>query len=391
MEMNFANRLGKDEDSIFKTLNFRKKELVSQGKKIFDMSIGTPNFEPAHHVISALIEASGIPENYKYALADLPELKESVVSHYKKHFNVSLTEKSVMSVNGSQEGLAHICFTLCNPGDIVLAPNPGYPIFRDGPILAGAQIYHYPLVKDKGYIADLWKISENIAYQAKVIIVSYPMNPVAVTAPDEFYVELIKFAQKYNIIVIHDNAYTDISFNKRKSKSFLEFQGAMSVGVELFSLSKSYNLAGARISFVVGNDEIIKKYKNLRSYIDYGIFRPIQYAAIAALNGPQDEVEKQCEIYEKRSCKLCQGLREMGWKVDNPTGSIFVWAPVPLRSKNSIQFVNLLMESTGIICTPGSCFGSLGEGYVRFSLVLNDHEIEDALHSLKSSKILDVE
>lgn len=211
-----------------------KRALISQKKEIFDMSIGTPDFSPPPHVVDAMMKACEDTQNYKYAICDLPELSEAIIGHYNRHFGVSLNKNNVMSINGSQEGMAHICFALCNPGDIVLVPNPGYPIFNDGPLLAGARIYKYPLLNENNFVVDLNNIPESIAHKAKAIIVSYPMNPVGATAPDEFYEELIGFAKKYNIIVIHDNAYADIVFSGRKRKSFLSFEGAKEVGIELF-------------------------------------------------------------------------------------------------------------------------------------------------------------
>lgn len=388
MNRSFIDSVKSNEEGIFSILNQKKRDLLSRRKEIFDMSIGTPDFAPPDHVMEAITRASQEPQNYKYAIRDIPELSKAVVGHYYRRFGVQLSERNVMSINGSQEGMAHVCFALCSPGDLVLIPNPGYPVFFDGPLLAGVKIYKYPLLKENDFIADLRQIPESIALKAKAIIVSYPMNPVGVAAPSEFYEELISFAQKYKIIVIHDSAYSDIRFTGEKSKSFLSYKGAEEIGIELFSLSKSYNLTGARIAFVVGNADIIKKFRTLRSLIDYGIFFPIQYGAIAALNGDQSCVDKQCAEYKKRADVLCEGFRELGWSVPNPTGSIFVWAPLPSKFQSSEEFSEILMEETGIICTPGNCFGSLGEGYVRFSLVIDVPLIKLALQRLRESDIL---
>lgn len=388
MNMLFADRVSSDEAGIFSVLQQKKIALLSRKEEVFDMSIGTPDFTPPPHVVEAMLKACKDPKNYKYAICDLPELSKAMIEHYFRHFGVSLNSNNVMSVNGSQEGLAHICFALCNPGDIVLVPDPGYPIFKDGPRLAGARICGYPLRKENNFLADLKNIPESTAFKAKAMIVSYPLNPVGVTAPDEFYEELIAFAKKYNIIIIHDNAYADIVFSKQTRKSFLAYEGAKEVGIELFSLSKTYNLTGARIAFVVGNEAIIRKFAKLRSLIDYGVFIPIQHAAIAALNGDQSLVSQQCAEYEKRAKLLCKGFQELGWTVPAPAGSIFVWAPIPAHYRDAIQFSDALMEKAGIICTPGDCFGDLGKGYVRFSLVLDVPAIKAALNSLRNSKIL---
>ena len=238
-----------------------------------------------------------------------------------------------------------------------------------GPALCGAHTVHYPLLKENGYLPDLDAIDEELAKKAKMMVVSYPANPVCVTAPDEFYRKLISFARDNNIIILHDNAYSDIIFDGREGKSFLAYEGAKDVGVEFNSLSKTYNLTGARISFVLGNRELIQTFRRLRSQIDYGIFLPVQYAAIAALNGPQDSVARNRAEYQARRDALCGGLRAIGWYVPDSQGSMFVWAPLPQGYHNSVDFCFELVERTGLLCTPGSAFGSLGEGHVRFALV----------------------
>ena len=319
----------------------------------------------------------------------MPQLVSALASYYKKRFNVDLKSDEIMSVYGSQEGLTHIGFSLCNKDDVVLVPNPGYPIFEIGPYLSGAQIAYYPLLAENNYLPDLNSIDEDILKKTKFMVVSYPMNPVCATAPSEFYDDLIAFAKKHNIIIIHDNAYSDIVYDGKTGGSFLSHEGAKDVGVEFYSLSKSFNITGSRVSFVLGNSEIIKHFKMLRSQIDYGIFTPIQHAAIAALTGPQDSVKKHCQEYEKRRNALCRGLTKIGWNVPDSKGSMFAWAPIPPKFKNSNDFCMELMEKTGVICTPGSAFGSLGEGYVRFALVLPVPVIEEAVHRIAESGILD--
>lgn len=369
MYFEFSERMNYFAPGIFNLLNDKKEQLCKEGKEVYNLSVGTPDFEPDQFVIDALIQAAREPKNFKYALNDLPQLIKAVRNWYERRYHVSLTEQEVMSVYGSQEGLTHIGFCLCDPGDIVLVPNPGYPIFQMGPFLSGAEIIPYSLRKEKGYLPDFDSIPAAIAEKAKFIIVSYPANPVSTTAPAEFYQDLVAFAKKYNIIVIHDNAYSELVYDGEKGISFLSIEGAKDIGVELNSLSKSYNLTGCRISFVVGNKEIIQKFKVLRSQIDYGIFLPIQYAAIAALNGPQDSIKKHREEYQKRRDALCGGLRKIGWNVPDCKGTMFVWAPLPKGYESSIDFCMELLEKTGVICVPGSSFGTLGEGYIRFALV----------------------
>ncbi|ALP90675.1 aminotransferase class I/II-fold pyridoxal phosphate-dependent enzyme [Clostridium butyricum] len=388
MNFEFSNNLKYFQTGIFNVLNDKKAELIKQGKKVYNLSVGTPDFEPDEHVKQALIDCAKNSKNWKYSLDDMPELIDALISYYKNRFNVNLNFDEIMSVYGSQEGLTHIGFSLCNKDDIVLVPNPGYPIFEIGPYLSGAEISYYPLLPENNYLPDLYKIDEDILKRTKFMVVSYPMNPVCATAPLEFYDELIVFAKKHNIIIIHDNAYSDIVYDGECGGSFLSHEGAKEVGVEFYSLSKSFNITGARVSFVIGNSEIIKHFKMLRSQIDYGIFKPIQHAAIAALIGPQDSVKLHCKEYEKRRNALCRGLSKIGWNVPDSKGSMFAWAPIPSNFKSSSDFCMELMEKTGVICTPGSAFGSLGEGYVRFALVLPVPIIEEAVSRIAESGIL---
>ena len=388
MNFEFSNNLKHFQTGIFNVLDEKKLQLIKEGRKVYNLSVGTPDFKPDKHVIQALISAAENPDNWKYALGDLDELLSAVSSYYKKRFNVNICNDEIMSIYGSQEGLTHIGMSLCNKGDIVLVPNPGYPIFEIGPYLSGAQIEYYSLLPENNYLPDLNSIPEEILNKTKFMVVSYPLNPVCAIAPSEFYDDLIAFAKKYNIIIIHDNAYSDIVYDNKIGSSFLCHEGAKDVGVEFYSLSKSFNVTGARVSFVIGNKEIIKHFKMLRSQIDYGIFLPIQYAAIAALTGPQDSVKEHCKEYESRRNALCHGLTEIGWNVPDSQGSMFVWAPIPKKYSSSYEFCMDLMDKTGVICTPGSAFGSLGEGYVRFALVLPPHVIQEAIVSIAKSGII---
>lgn len=388
MNMEFSNNLNYFQTGIFNVLDEKKAMLIANGKKVFNLSVGTPDFKPDKHVMDALITAAQNTDNWKYSLGDSKELLDAICTYYKKRFNVEICQNEVMSIYGSQEGLTHIGLTLCNKDDVVLVPNPGYPIFEIGPYLSGAEIVYYSLLPENNYLPDLKAISEDILYKTKFMVISYPLNPVGATATPEFYDELVAFAKKYNIIIIHDNAYSDIVYDGNIGGSFLAHEGAKDVGVEFYSLSKSFNITGARVSFVIGNSEIIKHFKMLRSQIDYGIFLPIQHAAIAALTGSQDSVKNNCREYEKRRNALCRGLTDIGWNVPDSKGSMFVWAPIPPKYTSSYEFCMELMEKTGVICTPGSAFGTLGEGYVRFALVLPVSEINEAVNRIKDSGIL---
>ena len=388
MNFEFSKKSNSIEGGIFNILNEKKKDLLNRGMKVFNFSIGTPDFQPAPHIMEALQEACKNPQNYKYAIDDKPELLQAMIGYYKNRFGVTLEENEIMTVYGSQEGMAHLSWAVCDPGDLVLVPNPGYPIFYIGPMFCDAEVYEYPIYPEDNYILKFDNIPEDIAKKAKMIVVSYPLNPVCAVADDEFYKELIAFAKKYNIIVLHDNAYADIVYGGRVGKSFLEYEGAKEVGIEFYSLSKTYNMTGMRISFTVGNAELIAQFKKVRSQIDYGIFPAIQLAAVAALTGPQDMVKEQCAEYERRNQALCGGLREIGWNVPDSLGSMFVWAKIPEGFESSEQFVLELMEKSGVIVVPGTAFGSLGEGYVRLALVYPVEVIKEAVAAIAESKIL---
>lgn len=391
MKLNVAQRMEEFQPGIFNVLDERRQQRLAQGLPVYNLSIGTPDFLPEPHVVQALAQAASQPANYRYSLTELPELVEAVQRWYLRRYGVELEPEELMSIYGSQEGLTHIGWALCDPGDVVLVPDPGYPIFEMGPALCGAEIVHYPLKEENGYLPDLDGMDPELADRAKMMVVSYPANPVCVTAPDEFYHKLIAFAKAHNIIILHDNAYSDIIFDGREGKSFLAYEGAKAVGVEYNSLSKTYNLTGARISFVLGNRQIIQTFRRLRSQIDYGIFLPVQHAAIAALNGPQDSVARNRAEYQARRDALCGGLRSIGWNVPDSQGSMFVWVPLPKGYSNSVDFCFELLERSGLLCTPGSAFGPLGEGHVRFALVQPVSMMQEIVAAVEASGMIDHE
>ena len=388
MQIRFAERMQSFEPGIFTQLEERRQELVSSGRTIYNLSVGTPDFETPKPVREAVCEAAKDPANFRYSLGDIPEMTSAVQAFYERRFGVRLEPGEIMSVYGSQEGMAHIAWTMCDPGDVVLAPNPGYPIFRIGPELCGADVYEYPLLQENDFLPDLDAIPEDILSRAKLMIVSYPGNPLGKAAPESFYEKLIAFAREHSIVIVHDNAYADIIYGGREGRSFLSFEGAKEVGVEFYSLSKTFDYTGARLSFVVGNEKVVERFRTLRSQFDYGIFLPVQYGAVAALNMDWTFVQDQCAEYERRNETLCSGLRSLGWQVENSEGTMFVWAPLPEGYRNSEEFVMELMDKTGVICTPGSSFGSLGEGYVRFALVLPCEKLEEAIESIRRSGMI---
>ncbi len=388
MKVTFSRKANMFEAGIFAVLNEKKEELEKQGRKIYNLSVGTPDFETPAHIRRAVEAAAREADHYKYALTDLPQLVEAVRTFYQKRFGVALEPQEIMSMNGSQEGMAHFAWTLCDPGDVVLVPNPGYPIFKIGPLLCDARTVEYPLYEKNGFLPVLSAIPEETARAAKFMVVNYPSNPTCAVANDDFYRELIAFAKKYEIVILHDNAYSDIIFGKKQGGSFLQYEGAKEVGVEFYSLSKSFDYTGARLSFCLGNREIVRKFRAIRTQIDYGVFLPVQYGAIAALTGPFDCVIRQCAEYERRSRALVRGLCGIGWQVKESAGTMFVWAPLPDGYTDSNRFCLELMERSGVICVPGSSFGSLGEGYVRFALVLPKEGLLEAVEAIRASGII---
>ena len=386
--MEFSKRMKLFGDEIFAALNEKKVALEAEGRTIYNLSVGTPDFAPAPHIVKALTDAAADPENWKYSLRDIPEMLGAVCSYYKRRFGVKITPDQVASCNGSQEGCGHIGMVLCDEGDTVLLPNPCYPVFIAGAKLAGAEPYYYPLVKEHSFLPYVQDIPEEVARRAKYMIVSLPANPVGSVGTPALYEELVAFAKKYDILLIHDNAYSDIIFDGAEGHSLFNTPGAMDVGVEFFSLSKSFDVTGARISFLVGRPDVVAAFRRLRGQIDFGMFLPVQQAAIAALTGPLDMVREQCAVYQQRRDALCGGLRAIGWEVPDSHGSMFVWAPIPAKYRSSMDFCMDLVEKSGVLCTPGSSFGPAGEGYVRFALTMPAERIAEAVRAIAASGIL---
>ena len=382
-------QLGEDtESNIFNQLDEKKRELAARGVDVINLSIGTPDFQPDAHVMQAVADAAMQPENYKYSMADTPALIGAVQNWYDRRYGVHLAPDQIQSVLGSQEGIAHIAFPFVGAGDLVLAPDPGYPIFSFGPMMTGAQIGLYPLYAEKGWILDFADIPDEVADRAKLMVVSYPNNPTTAVADYDFYVALVAFAKKHDLIILHDNAYSDLVMDGKKGISFLSVPGAMDVGIEFNSLSKTYNLTGMRVSFAVGNRDLMARFRAFRSQIDYGMFYPTQAGAVAALNGPQEIVERNRMGYQARRDALCGGLRRIGWDVPDCEGTMFVGAKIPERFTSSAECVLELMDKTGVICVPGLSFGPQGEGYVRFALVVPPERMEEAVRRIEASGIL---
>ena len=384
--MQASQRLDRFGAEVFASLNNKLLALKAQGKTIYNMSVGTPDFKPYDHVVEALTQAAQDPEMWKYALRDLPELKQAVCDYYERRFGVSgITPSMVQSCNGTQEGVGHLGLALLDPGDTILVPDPCYPVFEAGAKIADAKLEYYPLVAEHNYLPYVAGIDPEVADRAKYMIVSLPANPVGSVGTPEIYEEIIAFAREHDLLIVHDNAYSDIVFDGEPGGSFLQYPGALEVGVEFFSLSKSFNVTGARIGFLVGREDVVSAFAKLRSQIDFGMFFPIQKAAIACLNGPRDEVEAQPLKYQERRDALCDGLEDLGWERPNAHGSMFVWAKLPGGRTDSMAFCEELMEKAGVVVTPGASFGPSGEGHVRMALVLPPDQIALAVEAIREA------
>ena len=384
--MQASQRLDRFGAEVFASLNNKLLALKAQGKTIYNMSVGTPDFKPYDHVVEALTHAAQDPEMWKYALRDLPELKQAVCDYYERRFGVSgITPSMVQSCNGTQEGVGHLGLALLDPGDTILVPDPCYPVFEAGAKIADAKLEYYPLVAEHNYLPYVAGIDPEVADRAKYMIVSLPANPVGSVGTPEVYEEIIAFAREHDLLIVHDNAYSDIVFDGEPGGSFLQYPGALEVGVEFFSLSKSFNVTGARIGFLVGREDVVSAFAKLRGQIDFGMFFPIQKAAIACLNGPHDEVEAQRLKYQERRDALCDGLEGLGWERPNAHGSMFVWAKLPGGRTDSMAFCEELMEKAGVVVTPGASFGPSGEGHVRMALVLPPDQIALAVEAIREA------
>lgn len=384
--MQASQRLDRFGAEVFASLNNKLLALKAQGKTIYNMSVGTPDFKSYDHVVEALTHAAQDPEMWKYALRDLPELKQAVCDYYERRFGVSgITPSMVQSCNGTQEGVGHLGLALLDPGDTILVPDPCYPVFEAGAKIADAKLEYYPLVAEHNYLPYVAGIDPEVADRAKYMIVSLPANPVGSVGTPEVYEEIIAFAREHDLLIVHDNAYSDIVFDGEPGGSFLQYPGALEVGVEFFSLSKSFNVTGARIGFLVGREDVVSAFAKLRGQIDFGMFFPIQKAAIACLNGPRDEVEAQRLKYQERRDALCDGLEGLGWERPNAHGSMFVWAKLPGGRTDSMAFCEELMEKAGVVVTPGASFGPSGEGHVRMALVLPPDQIALAVEAIREA------
>jgi LL-diaminopimelate aminotransferase len=383
MKVQYSQKIQQLPPYLFAEIDKIKENMLAKGEDIIDLSVGDPDLPTPKFIVDKMKDAVEDSKNHKYPFGPgMAQFREAVSKWYKDRFNVTLDPSTeVHALIGSKEGIAHIPFAFVNNGDVVLVPDPGYPVYNASTILAGGRPYEMPLLSENDFLPDFDSIPHEVKKSAKLMFVNYPNNPTAAVADELFYKKCIKFASENNIIVCHDAAYSDVTFEGYKAPSFMQFPGAKDVGVEFHSLSKTFNMTGWRIGFVVGNKDVIKGLSMVKSNIDSGAFRAIQYAATVALEkGPMHFAEQDKIMHERREI-LVDGLNKLGWKVEKPKATFYVWVQIP-PGKTSKETAMWFLEKTKIIVTPGNGFGKYGEGYIRFSLTSPTTRIKEALERL---------
>lgn len=378
------DRLKKLPPYLFAEIDRIKRELIAQGKDVIDLGVGDPDLPTPPFIIEALSEAAKNPVNHRYALDQgMPELRRAIAAWYEKRFHVRLDpEKEILPLIGSKEGIGHVPLALVNPGDVVLVPDPGYPVYKSATWFAGGEPYLLPLLEENDYLVDFDSIDKKVLTRAKMMFLNYPNNPTAACASKEFFAKAIKMANEHGFFICHDAAYTEIAFDGFEPLSFLQIDGAKEIGVEFHSLSKTFNMTGWRIGFACGNAQILQLLAKVKSNLDSGIFQAIQWAGIKALSQGTEEAKKNSKIYEHRRNLLVEGLNSLGWNVPKPKATFYVWAPVPAGS-TSQEFASRLLKEANLVVTPGNGFGPNGEGYFRMSLTLKEERIAEALKRIK--------
>ncbi len=383
--MKLARRMEALAPGIFTEMAKAKAKKEAKGVKVIDLSVGSPDLPPAPHIIEALRKGVENPCNYTYPLSGKLELHRVLTHWYKQRFNVVLDPATeVLTLMGSQDGLAHVALAYINPGDIALVPDPGYPIYAASILLAEGELYPMPLLEKNRFLPDFTVIPPAVAKRARMMTINYPNNPVAASANADFYKEVVDFAKTYDIVVCHDVAYAELAYDGFKPMSFLEVPGAKEVGIEFYSLSKTYNMAGCRIGFAVGNADILHALGRIKSNIDYGVFSAVQEAGIAALTGDQECVRQTAATYQRRRDILVEGLGKLGWQMPKPQASMFIWAPLPGGYRSSMDFCLEFLDKTGILMVPGVAFGAQGEGYVRIAMVQKEKNLREAIERVAS-------
>ena len=386
MDIN-TKRLERLPPYLFGRLNDLKLKMRQEGADVIDFGMGNPDRPAPSHIVEKLCEVAQDPRAHRYSASrGIPALRKAIVRHYQRRFGVELDwEREAISVIGSKEGLSHLTLALLDPGDLAVVPNPTFPIHIYSVAIAGGNVVSIPLHEERQFVPDMAEITRDLWPRPKMMVFSFPHNPTAATVDLGFFEEIVEFARKQGIVVIHDLAYADITFDGYDAPSFMQVEGAKEVGVEFFTLSKSYNMAGWRVGFCVGNPDVIDALAKIKGYYDYGIFTPVQVAAIAALDGPQDCTREAAQLYQSRRDVLVEGLNRIGWSVPKPKATMFLWAAIPesYRAMGSMEFSMKLLREAEVAVAPGIGFGDMGEGYVRIALVENEHRIRQAIRNIR--------
>ncbi len=385
--MEQAERIKNLPPYLFVRIDQKVAALREKGADIISLGMGDPDLPPPNHVIEALDKAAREPKNLHYPTSiGLLEFRKAVSEWYEGRFGIRLDpEREIVSLIGSKEGLYYASASYINPGDVGLAPDPGYPVYGIGIALSGGTPYYMPLKEDNNFLPNYSDIPEDILKRAKLLFINYPNNPTSATAPKEFFEETIELGKKYDILICHDNSYSEITLQEDYTPmSILQIEGAKDIAVEFHSVSKTFNMTGFRIGWVLGREDVVQAIGKIKSNIDSGIFEPIQHAAIAALRGPKDHVHKMREVYKKRRDLIIKWLKKLGWKIEPPKATIYVWAKVP-KGFSSIEFSELLLEKAHVIVTPGNGYGPSGEGYIRIALTATCERIEEAFTRIESA------
>lgn len=373
---------------VFNIVNELKAKARAQGEDIIDFGMGNPDQPTPPHIVQKMIEVAERPDTHRYSMSKgIPRLRKAICHWYKTRFDVDLDFESEAIVTiGSKEGLSHLALATLGPGDVVLVPNPAYPIHPYGVVIAGADIRHVPLIPGLDFFVELLKAINECWPKPKMLILNFPGNPTCQCVELEFFEKIVAICKEHKIWIVHDIAYADIVFDGYKAPSILQVSGAKDIAVEFFTLSKSYNMPGWRVGFMCGNSTLVTALTKIKAYMDYGTFTPIQVAAITALEGPQDCVQEICDMYRSRRDVLCDGLQAMGWEVEKPKATMFVWAPIPKAYKDmgSIEFAKKLIIDAKVAVSPGIGFGKYGDDFIRFSLIENEHRTRQALRSLRN-------
>lgn len=384
MKIEYADRIHQIPPYLFAEIDKKKAEMKKKGMDLIDLGVGDPDLPTPKPIIDQLKKASEDPKNHRYpSYEGMIEFRRAVAQWFEKRFHLTFDpETEILTLIGSKEGIAHIPLAFVNPGDYVLVPSPGYPVYRVSTLFAGGTPYFLPLLKENGFLPKLSDVPKEVAEKTKLLFLNYPNNPTSAIAEKAFFEEVVAFARRYQVIVCHDAAYSELAFDGYRPLSFFEVEGAKELGIEFHSLSKTFNMTGWRIGFAVGNAQIIAGLGRVKTNIDSGLFQAIQEAGVLALTHFDTPIPETTQIYQRRRDLMVGGLREIGLEVETPKATFYLWVPIP-KGYSSAQFASLLLEKAGIVVTPGNGFGEAGEGYIRMALTVDESRLREAIERLK--------